>query len=189
LDELDKASENPDISAALLHLVDQSQNCDFRDNFLSEISIDLSHIWYIGSMNSIPVDTALADRWWIIEVDGYTMMDKIQIIEKYLLPKALKNSNMPDSSVLFTKESISYFINKVSSEHEKGVRNIQKYISDLINKLHFVVAHQNENGQLPFSTTFNIKEKLFYPIILKKELIDILIEHKETFRSINMMYV
>lgn len=189
LDELDKASENPDISAALLHLVDQSQNCDFRDNFLSEISIDLSHIWYIGSMNKIPSDEALADRWWIIEVDGYTSNDKIQIIENYLLPKALKNTNMPEFSVVFNKDSVLYFIDKVSSPKDKGVRNIQKAIADLINKLHFIVTHQNDNGQIPFISSFKLKEKLIYPIVLSSHLINTLLEHKEIHNFLNMIYI
>ena len=119
LDELDKAAEHPDISAALLHLVDQSQNYDFRDNFLGEISIDLSHIWYIGSMNLRPSDEALADRWWIIDVGGYTIKDKSKIVKEYLLPKALTNINMDKSSVYFNDNSVVYFINKVSSTSDK----------------------------------------------------------------------
>ena len=92
LDEIDKINDNLDIRSALLHIIDPSQNSDFRDIFLSEIKIDLSKIWWVGSMNSIPKDDALADRWYIIEVEGYSVKDKIQIIENYLLPKALINA-------------------------------------------------------------------------------------------------
>jgi len=189
LDELDKAAEHPDISAALLHLVDHSQNYDFRDNFLGEISIDLSHIWYIGSMNKIPKDEALADRWWIIEVDGYNITEKIQIIENYLLPKSLKNVNMKSNSVIFTKDSINYFIDKVTTSDDKGVRTIQKSLLDIVNKLHFIITHQDQQGNLPFSTTFTIKEKLIYPIVLEKKLLDVLLEYKQLSNTRNMMYI
>ena len=93
LDELEKISKKPDITAALLHLVDQTQNSEFKDNYLGDISIDLSKIWFIGSMNNIPTDSAFADRWWIIRVNGYRDSEKKEIIKSYLLPKALKNMN------------------------------------------------------------------------------------------------
>jgi ATP-dependent Lon protease len=189
LDELDKAAEHPDISAALLHLVDQSQNYDFKDNFLGEISIDLSHIWYIASMNKIPSDEALADRWWIIEVNGYTNKDKIQIINKYLLPKALKNANFDMESIKFNENSLQYFINKITNKNDKGVRTIQKAISDLINKIYFIITHQDEEGKLPFLTSFKVDKKLTLPLVLNNILIDNLIENKELSTVLNLMYI
>ena len=189
LDELDKAAEHPDISAALLHLVDQSQNYDFRDNFLGEISIDLSHIWYIGSMNLRPSDEALADRWWIIDVGGYTTKDKTKIVKDYLLPKALTNINMDKSSVYFNDKSVVYFIDKVSSSSDKGVRTIQKAILDLINKIHFIITHQNEEGKLPFLTSFNLNTKINLPLLLEKSTIDKLTENKKLSDVLNMMYI
>ena len=189
LDELDKAAEHPDISAALLHMVDQSQNYDFRDNFLGEISIDLSHIWYIGSMNARPSDDALADRWWIIDVGGYNIKDKTKIVNDYLLPKALTNINMDKNSVYFNNDSVLYFINKVCSSHDKGVRTIQKAILDLINKIHFIITHQNEEGKLPFLTSFNLDGKINLPLLLQKPIIDKLTGNKELTDVLNMMYI
>ena len=189
LDELDKAAEHPDISAALLHLVDQSQNYDFRDNFLGEVSIDLSHIWYIGSMNSKPSDEALADRWWIINVEGYTIKDKTKILNDYLLPKSLENINMDIKTVYFNKDSVLYFINKVSASNDKGVRTIQKAILDLINKIHFIITHQNEEGKLPFLTSFKLDTKLTLPLCLDNKVIDNLTENKELSQVLNMMYI
>ena len=189
LDELDKAAEHPDISAALLHLVDQSQNYDFRDNFLGEVSIDLSHIWYIGSMNSKPSDEALADRWWIIDVIGYNIKDKTKILNEYLLPKSLENINMNKKSVYFNKDSVLYFINKVSASNDKGVRTIQKAILDLINKIHFIITHQNEEGKLPFLTSFKLDTKLTLPLCLDNKVIDNLTENNELSQVLNMMYI
>jgi ATP-dependent Lon protease len=189
LDELDKAAEHPDISAALLHLVDQSQNYDFRDNFLGEISIDLSHIWYIGSMNKKPNDDALADRWWIINVEGYNYKDKINIVRDYILPKALKNINMNINSVFFDEETIGYFIKKVSKDNDKGVRTVQKCILDIINKIHFILTHQNENGKLPFITSFKLNKKIELPLLLNKKIIDSLTENKELTSVLNLMYI
>lgn len=187
LDELDKASEHPDIRAALLHLVDQSQNMDFKDNFLGEISIDLSHIWYIGSMNNIPDDQALADRWWIINVEGYTLDEKVNIIKQYILPKALENINIRE--VTIEDCDIKYLIKKICKEDDKGVRTIQKCIADLTNKIHFILTHQDENGKLPFSTTFKLSNKLELPLVLNKKLLDIFISNRELNNMMNLMYL
>ena len=189
LDELDKAAKHPDISAALLHLVDQSQNYDFRDNFLGELCIDLSHIWYVGSMNNIPEDEALADRWWIIQIDGYNKKEKAEIINSYLLPKALKNANLCNNDITCDKETINFLIDKVCDHDSKGVRSIQKVIADLINKIHFIISHQNDDGSLPFKTSFKVKRKLELPIMLTKELLNKFIDNKDITHILHTMYI
>jgi len=189
LDELEKAAVHPDIRASLLHLVDQSQNHEFRDNFLGDITIDLSHIWYIGSMNSIPTDSALADRWWTIKIKGYSKTDKIEIIQSYLLPKALKCICKSNDSVIMTSEICEYFIRRVNKEGDMGVRTIQKAIGDIINKIDFLVTHQDEDGNIPFTTTFKMKTRLTYPLILTKSIIDVLVENKELNVMLSMMYL
>tara|TARA_A100001011_G_scaffold396780_1_gene495757 strand:- start:3107 stop:4681 length:1575 start_codon:yes stop_codon:yes gene_type:complete len=189
LDELDKAARHPDISAALLHLVDQSQNYDFRDNFIGEVSIDLSHIWYVGSMNKIPEDEALADRWWIIEIEGYNKKEKAEIIESYLLPKAITNAGMDEKMITCNKEAINFLIDKICNDNNKGVRNIQKIIADLINKIHFIFTHQQEDGSLPFKTSFKVTEKLKFPFVITKELISKFIQDKDISKILCMMYI
>ena len=189
LDELDKAAEHPDIRAALLHLVDQSQNFDFKDNFLGEISIDLSKIWYVGSMNKIPEDQALADRWWIIKVNGYTKQEKVHIVEDYLIPKAMKNIGIDKNNIEFDKSIISYLIDKVCKPEEKGVRSIEKYIFDIISKIHFIVTHQDDKGKLPFRTSFQIDYKLSYPVKVDRKILEILSANKELETVLNMMYL
>ena len=190
LDELDKIADNPEIRSALLHLIDPSQNTEYCDNFLGgEIKIDLSKIWYVGSMNSPPIDEALADRWWIINVDGYDRFDKISIIQNYLLPRALQNCGLEELSVSFELGSAGYLINKVCISNDKGVRTIEKTIKDIVNKINFIVTHQNENGILPFKTSFQMKSKLSFPIIINKEILDKLLEGKELDSSLNMMYI
>ena len=71
----------------------------------------------------------------------------------------------------------------------KGVRTIQKSINDIINKIDFLVTHQNKNGELPFSATFKIQEKLSYPLELTKDIVDQLIDNKELDTILNMMYL
>ena len=188
-DELEKAAENPDVRAALLHLVDQSQNHEFRDNFLGDITIDLSHIWYVGSMNSKPKDAALADRWWIIEVPGYNLSEKITIVQNYLLPKILKSLSLSSKDVTIDTHTCEYFIKRVCKDRDKGVRTIQKSVGDIINKINFLVTHQDSKGKLPFSTTFKMKKKLNYPVKLTNQILDKLVASKELNMMLNMMYL
>ena len=190
LDELDKISENNEIRSALLHMIDPTQNKDYHDNFLGgEISIDLSKIWYIGSMNHLPTDQALADRWWVVNVDGYVHNDKIKIIESYLMPRAIKNCGMIENSVSFHSEAASYLISKVCDRSDKGVRTIEKSIKDLINKINFLVTHQDKNGKLPFKTSFDLNYKLNFPILITIELLDKLLESKELNVMLSMLYI
>ena len=103
-DEFDKISEQSEIKASLLHIIDGSQNSDYRDNYLNPIQIDLSQIWFVASMNNLPEDDALTDRWWVIKVDGYSNQDKVDIIQNYLLPKSLKSYKLNGNDIKFSKE-------------------------------------------------------------------------------------
>ena len=94
LDEYEKISENKDIASSLLHITDFQQNHEFQDNYLSDIKIDLSQLWFIYSMNELPKDTALRDRLFVINVPAYSKHDKATILKDYVLPKTLRNINL-----------------------------------------------------------------------------------------------
>lgn len=173
-DEYEKISNNPGISAALLHITDNSQNTHFKDKFLGELTVDLSHIWFIYSMNSIPTDRALRDRIFIIDVPGYDTRDKIQIICNYLLPLALKNIGKSPKSIKFPPDSkiVTYFINKISNPQNKGVRTLEKEINNIVMKIDFL--HKHQSSQLKFNTSFDLGKHIKFPLTLNKHIIDIL---------------
>lgn len=189
LDELEKAAQHPDVRAALLHLVDQSQNHEFRDNFLGGITVDLSHIWYIASMNNLPKDSALADRWWMIEVPGYNTTEKIDIIKGYLMPKTLKNMSLKPTDITINDDVCRHLLSKVCKEDDKGVRTIEKSIADIVNKVCFLVTHQDKSGKIPFSTTFSMAKKLTYPVTLDRDILDNLVANKELNRMVHLLYI
>ena len=72
---------------------------------------------------------------------------------------------------------------------DKGVRTIQKYIFDFVNKISFLVTHQNYEGKLPYNISFNTEKKLVYPVTLTPNLIDIVIERKKESNFLHMMYL
>ena len=177
-DEFDKISNNRDICSTLLHITDPSQNSEFRDNFLSGITIDLSQIWFIYSMNNYPTDRALRDRIFTINVPGYDLQDKINITITHLIPKALISIGEKSNSISINKSACSYLISKISSPEEKGVRTVEKNIYNMIIKLDFIIKHQDKNGKLSgFNVSFDIGKKIQYPIKLTKEIINYLIRN------------
>uniref|UniRef100_A0A6C0D0Y9 AAA+ ATPase domain-containing protein n=1 Tax=viral metagenome TaxID=1070528 RepID=A0A6C0D0Y9_9ZZZZ len=191
LDEYDKISDNKNICSALLHITDPTQNSEYRDNFLSEITIDLSYLWFIFSMNKLPSDSALRDRIFYIEISGYNIEDKIKIVEHYLLKKALVNFNIFPTAIKFDKNAAAYLIERVCSRYDKGVRTIEKHIDELINKINFLVCNQDENGLLSGfnNISFNTKHKLSYPLLITNDLINTFIDSKEIDQYLNTMYL
>ena len=142
-DEFDKISKNKSICDALLHITDPVQNKDFTDNFLSGLTIDLSNIWFIYSMNELPYDKALNDRIYTIEIQGYSVSDKIQIVKKYILPKILKEIKIPTSNIIIKNEVIKSIIYHIKNENIPGIRLLERTMFDMITKIDFYCRYPN----------------------------------------------
>ena len=132
LDEIDKLARDNhgDPSSALLEVLDPEQNSAFYDNYV-EMDYDLSKVMFIATANSLQtIQPALRDRMEIIEVNGYTVEEKVQIAIKHLIPKQLRETGVK-------KEQVSIpdlIIEKVVTEYtnESGVRGLEKRIGKLI---------------------------------------------------------
>ena len=170
-DEYDKIGD-PDVRASLLHITDSSQNSEFMDTFLSGITIDLSYIWNVFSMNKVPEDHATADRIFLVKVDGYTQQDKAHIVRDYMLRNALKNVKMDEKSVSLPTDVAEYIVDRISSSEEMGVRSIEKAINSIVNKLSFIKSHQDRRGNLNFNVSFSVDHKVKFPLILTNDLVD-----------------
>jgi ATP-dependent Lon protease len=152
--------------------------------------MDLSHIWFIKSMNTLPNDSALRDRIFVVNVPGYSFTDKIKIVENYLTPKACKNAGLAQSDILFEIGAANHLVSKVCQSGDMGVRTIEKSITDIVNKIHFLIQHQDEAGNVKgFKISFDPKQKLTYPLRLTNELIDQFVESKELNSYIHPMYI
>lgn len=170
-DEYDKISQNPDIVSSLLHITDFSQNNNFRDNYLCDLEIDLSTIWFIYSMNELPENSAMKDRIFPIYISGYSNKEKIRIIIDYLFPKHLKTINLNSNDIQISESVANYIIENIVKHDDKGIRTIEKAVRDIIQKLSFIVAHQS-CPEFPTLSFFPKNEKLEFPIILTNSLID-----------------
>lgn len=132
LDEIDKVGSDfrGDPSSALLEVLDPEQNSAFNDHYV-ETDYDLSNILFIATANSLSsIHPALLDRMEIIEVNGYTIEEKIEIAKKYLLPKQKEQHGIKSKDITLK----SGLIEKVIEDYtrESGVRGLEKKIGSLV---------------------------------------------------------
>ncbi|MBL4668436.1 MAG: endopeptidase La [Flavobacteriales bacterium] len=132
LDEIDKigTSHQGDPSSALLEVLDPEQNENFYDNFL-ELDYDLSKVLFVATANSLStIQPALRDRMEIIEITGYTVEEKIEIANKHLIPKLLKNHGIKKKDLNLSKQNLEKIITDYT--RESGVRGLEKKIAKII---------------------------------------------------------
>lgn len=131
LDEVDKMgmSFRGDPSSALLEVLDPEQNSTFYDNYV-EIEYDLSHVMFIATANSLDtIQPALLDRMEIIEINGYTLEEKVQIAKKYLIPKQKENHGLVTKDFDITENALKKIIDGYT--RESGVRGLEKQIASI----------------------------------------------------------
>jgi ATP-dependent Lon protease len=172
-DEFDKIKEKRDVVSCLLHILDFTQNNDFKDAYFSELSIDLSHIWFICSMNSIPEDPALRDRIQIIDVEGYSAKDKANIMIHHIFPNIQKNIGLQPNSINISDQVARHLINRTDLPSNKGVRTIEAVSKTLIEKIYYIVTNK-ENEDIRH-LSFYIKDVTEFPLNITPEMIDKLI--------------
>lgn len=132
LDEIDKVghSMHGDPSSALLEVLDPEQNNAFYDHFL-ELDYDLSKVMFIATANNLAnIQPALRDRLEIIEVNGYTLEEKVEIARKHLIPKQLNEHGLDKKQFEIAKKCIEKVIDGYT--RESGVRGLEKRVTKLI---------------------------------------------------------
>ncbi|MCA0429682.1 MAG: endopeptidase La [Bacteroidetes bacterium] len=148
LDEIDKVGNDyhGDPSSALLEVLDPEQNSTFYDNFL-ELDYDLSKVMFIATCNNLSaIQPALRDRMEIIEVNGYTLEEKLQIAKNHLLPKQIEESGLKKSQIKLSDKTIEYIIDNYTAE--SGVRNLEKKLNKIARNMAVHIAKENELPKL-----------------------------------------
>ncbi len=132
LDEIDKLgrSNHGDPSSALLEVLDPEQNHAFYDNYV-ESEFDLSKVMFIATANSLnEIQGPLRDRMEIIEVNGYTIEEKIEIAKRHLLPKQIQEHGISAKNISIDKKTIESLIEEYTNE--SGVRGLDKVVAKLV---------------------------------------------------------
>ena len=134
LDEIDKMSNDfkGDPSAAILEILDVNQNKGFKDHYL-EVPVDLSHVMFVATANTLNgIPKPLLDRMEVIEVGSYTVLEKVEIAQKYLLPAQLEKHHLTKEQVKITKANLRMIIEHYTKE--AGVRNLERTIAKICRK-------------------------------------------------------
>ena len=133
LDEIDKLGQDfrGDPASALLEVLDPEQNSKFQDHYL-ELDIDLSDIMFVTTANSLNLPQPLLDRMEIIRLEGYTEDEKVEIAQRHLLPKQIKDHGLTDDEFTLTEEGLRALIRHYT--REAGVRTLEREIARLARK-------------------------------------------------------
>lgn len=171
-DEIDKIPNTPEgqsISSVLLHALDKTQNYRFHDMYMPEIPIDLSHIFFILAMNDDRlIDPILKDRISIIKISGYTLNQKIEIANNYILPKVLTNLKFNSKDIMFPDETMEYLI-KLKCSNEKGVRDLEKILTHICEKINILKYVNGSGSKLNLSYYL---DTISFPVVITNKLID-----------------
>ena len=134
LDEIDKMGMDfrGDPASALLEVLDPEQNHTFNDHYL-EVDFDLSDIMFVCTANSMNIPSALLDRMEIIRLPGYTEDEKVNIADKYLVAKQIKNNGLKENELSISKNSIKDLIRYFT--REAGVRSLEREIAKICRKV------------------------------------------------------
>jgi len=134
LDEIDKIGmdHRGDPASALLEVLDPEQNNTFSDHYL-EVDYDLSEIMFVCTANSLNIPSPLLDRMEIIRIPGYTEDEKMNIADKYLLPKQLERNGLKDKEISLNKNVLLDLIRYYT--REAGVRGLERQIAKILRKV------------------------------------------------------
>lgn len=148
LDEVDKLgrSNHGDPSSALLEVLDPEQNNAFYDNYV-ETEFDLSKVMFIATANSLSnIQGPLRDRMEIIEVNGYTLEEKIEIGKRHLLPKQISEHGISKKDISIDKKIWEKVIEEYTNE--SGVRGLDKITAKIV---------RNRARQIAMEDSYDIK--------------------------------
>lgn len=162
LDEVDKLSTDfrGDPSSALLEVLDPEQNFSFNDHYL-DCDYDLSRIMFITTANTLhTIPRPLQDRMEIIEISGYTELEKVKIAENYLIRKEVEENGLMKKNITFTDSALKVVLQKYT--RESGVRNLERQIATICRKVAIEVLKEGREHAVTI-TDKNVQNYLGVP--------------------------
>ncbi|SRR5579875_2907850 len=170
LDEVDKlgADFRGDPASALLEVLDPEQNNTFSDHYL-DVPFDLSGVLFITTANVLDtIPAPLRDRMEVLELPGYTEEEKLQIVERHLVPKQLKENGLEATKIEFPPDAMAEVIR--SYTREAGLRNLEREIARICRK---IARSITEGEQPPERVTVESLNKYlgppkFYPEVAER---------------------
>jgi ATP-dependent Lon protease len=172
LDEIDKMSSDQrgDPASAMLEVLDPEQNKNFGDHYI-EVEYDLSKVMFIMTANDLGrVPGPLRDRMEIIHITGYTPNEKLQIGQRYLIKKAIKNNGLESYDLSINDKVMSEIIRKYTKE--AGVRELERLLHTVARKTATRVVEEEIKEGKSFRVTKAQLKKFLGPVKFEKTAIE-----------------
>lgn len=192
-DEIDKVSsgKEQEINGILTHILDEEQNSKFQDNYLSNIPIDLSKVFFVIAFNDFEkIDRIVSDRLKVIYINSPTIEDKIKIAKDKMIPDIINSFNFKkDKYINLNDDLLSYIIiNKVPKE--EGVRQLRKCLEKIFSKLNYYVL-TGEYSQHTEYFKIDLNDKAMECINIRRNFINKCLDenNQKDNTSHMMMYV
>ncbi|HUS10091.1 MAG TPA: endopeptidase La [Pyrinomonadaceae bacterium] len=172
LDEIDKLGNDyrGDPSSALLEILDPQQNSTFRDHYL-DLPFDLSRVFFIATANQLgPVPPPLRDRMEVINIAGYSDMEKLQIAKRYLIPRQIEENGLKPAQLTISDAAVELLATRYT--REAGVRQLERNIGSVARKVALKVAQGEAETVSVDAADINdyLGAPRFYPEQARKEL-------------------
>ena len=134
LDEVDKMGQDfrGDPSSALLEVLDPEQNSTFVDHYV-EVEYDLSEVMFVATANTMNIPAPLLDRMEVIRLSGYTEDEKVNIAQRYLVPKQMKTNGLKKNELTVAESALRDIVRYYT--REAGVRSLEREISKICRKV------------------------------------------------------
>ena len=177
-------TKSKEINGILTHMLDEEQNDKFQDNYLSNVNINLSKVFFIIAFNDITkVDEIVSDRMTIIYVNSPSLEEKVKICQEKMIPEIVESINFKNNYIIrIDKEMIEYVIyNKINKE--EGVRHLKKTIEKIMYKLNYDILINNlEKLKIEKDEDKNV-------VVITKKYIDEILPLYENDNNYNHMYI
>ena len=187
IDEIDKASQS--CLSTLLPILDPIQRHDYRDKFIPELSLDISEVLFIITLNDLDIiNSALRSRMNTFTISDYNRLDKMNIVNKFFIPDVEHTYNIGPPTVIMTEEGISHLLDKAETEEKTGVRRVKQLVHNLyrrISMLRDITLSDGSRGLLDLG----IPESVRFPLKLTASVIKSLaMDDEKAQEHVSYMY-